>query len=1705
MAIEGGDHPISSSSASSTSRGRKKRLGSSGGSKKSSSVSRRSSPAAAAHGGSKNNTNDNYEDEDDDGLLVDFRRRSSTDSSDRSEGRKNGPIIISSSSSSPAPPATTSTMTTSSMDNIVPIEPVDNSKVVMESSSSPPSSSDNNAITRGREKTKGLLARAGQSLRSLSRSRSSRGGSGGIGNTNSGTSNHHHHLNDSGENYNSNSTTTSIIGSSSSVITDLIFKRSSSSSSSSHHGGGGSSSIPLGDTDSLSLSSNNNNSNSCYSNSSSTSSSAHAMAALETTSSASPSEMIITVTSCRSDAYHDQRAPGSTVKLPRRAPSALKTFHELAVGIKDAYEAGGCMPRSSGGGGRRGSSSSSSNKPVGSSSKDGSIATTAEEGEEEGGEDTITTTSTTTTTTTTISEEEQEDEGAEGQRIIFDFMGNLDFLLALVEEVAIDTATRGALKEDTTFRGLRDVIKKCNKVLELMLVRRERKYTLMFRIVGPNDTKMLKKISHWNIRVEKALGGVTQDGSGGRRGGDGDSTSLLRSRSMSDDAASDVGSVSSISSSSSRSSQVISAVVRRGRELLPTAGKVRARRATPTPRLRLRRSKSSDESAAGEDGYSSDTVPMTTENLAKLQLSLDSSSSGRGGTSSNKPGLPQSITQIHGDKKKNSAVSLAGSAVAGQVKPMTPKEELQDVIRSLRSEQMRAREAVGSSDNNVNVLDEIKSNFSPKAEIPSAVPKLPIEYIHRHRLMKQVVNCLLDRAGPRDTDDESPFANTITCITSRHSDKAGNGKTTLAVAAIQTVEVREFFSDGIAWIHLGRTPLGEREIRRLYEQLYDQLLGSGDADVIEDDPTSGMDEDDDDASSSSSDSNGRNNERPNRLDSTVSAGGTETKFAKSRRSFQGGELEGIKEDLARLVLSRKILICLDDVCRMEDAKWFLFGTRSDGNNNFEDTPHRVLITTRIPGLVGPSITHEVFVRIFSEHEAVKLLLTAAGRRPNGLPKVSPVFAQARIIVKGCGNSPLALRIAGGMLRSRNRNWTLSSPAWKLLVEQCRTSLEEASKIRSFANSVQRLIDLSFATVTSDEFRSILRQCFVGFAMVFHDTDSLKVGKGIPRVVVIRLFAIISSLEGGMLPSQVSSDDLADYMDNAAIILDTLETMNLLQRAGHGLTKSSALNKLNNAAGGASTGSAADHKCYSMHESVKAIAEEMAKRKTVAFAPLYNDFHSFMSRADVVPVWNGPQFPFDECMVMMLDGEVAEIADSLQSSLYERWNMEEYSTENTPLHLIRAKMVQRVVEVLVDRDFCSRRVNALGPIEATRRHVSDLIDLRRAHAALNSHKKDAASDVNIVGTVQEGAACIITEVVQQSQISPKSLDVAICLSTMGEGLIKARQPRDASQRLEEAADLYRELLGQSHIDSGRAVNALAKSLVKVNETRAALVRFGEASSTFEECKSSNHFDSIANLQGMANLFVTSGDFQAATALYENVISRKANVHGEFSVATAKTINDYAVILAKNGRMDDALARYEKSRYTYDRALEGLPPSMSWLNHGESAAKCGFDMALIHLNIASIKSKKGDIGGAINSYEMGVLGLRKYKEELELSGDDAGRNKNSSHMRHLVSALGRVGSLKLKQGAKDAALEAYAALFKEVDNDSPTASRLEKAKAHIKCATIYRQSGEREGNKHAILHLREAFNMYTELYGPKHKDTIAVATSLQQWVEESNHGR
>lgn len=889
------------------------------------------------------------------------------------------------------------------------------------------------------------------------------------------------------------------------------------------------------------------------------------------------------------------------------------------------------------------------------------------------------------------------------------------------------------------------------------------------------------------------------------------------------------------------------------------------------------------------------------------------------------------------------------------------------------------------------------------------------------------------------------------------------------------------------------------------------------------------------------------------------------RLAESRQRFQGGELDAIKEDLANIITKRKILICLDDVWRVDDAKWFIFDTRTGrappSRSSYTDDPYpyRILMTSRTPSLLGPGAVQEVFVRIFSEHEAVKLLLSSAGRRPYG-GKQSAVFNQARAIVKGCGNSPMAVRLAGGMLRRSNKNWNLSSPTWTSLIEQSKLNLEEASRLRSFVNSVSRIVDLGFASVDSMELRVILRRCFITFAVAFRDNDWVHIGKGIPQPVLLKVFSAVIDCE----------------RHSAEEVLACLETMNLLERARHGTTspafvyKKQVSTKENDddefdeeEEASPMKSTFLENPSFVMQDSLRAIGEEFAQRREPSFLPEIDEFTSFESEIkderkyhdtrrgiiggalhiiskSISGEINEEGLPelkvhrlVSSCLVDSDQVTGTAIADAFcktgdQNKFAKGGDkLEEYMVFFLPSHLIRSRCFAAAGELLVNPDFIKRRVKSLGAAEGSRKHVADLLELRReaakeppvqSKAKSPQNRKDKNSqngtpsnddttepfdeieNVDSSAILRDACRTLVEEVhrvISNARGSADSLSMAICLSTVGEALMKGKQLRDAMLRLEEAVIIYRTLLGEFHVDVARSLHSVARALVKLGENRVALHKFTEAADIYERCNATMHYDSIANSQNLATLLVDLGEWDKAAKFFNDVISKKRTIYGEGSVSVAKTINSYAILLAKHGRMNEALANYEAAKETY----EAVPPSL--LQDVEFDIKCKYDVTLINLNIASIRSKKGDMQGAIKSYAEGVRGLREYEtsqEKLMVTTGSGETGKNTSHVKHLVAALGRIGSLKLKIGDNMGALEAYSALLEEVTDDSPQASRIEAAKAHIKCATIYRQEEGNKAHSKSIGHLREALGMYSVLFGPDHKDTLAIASSLRQWLAE-----
>jgi tetratricopeptide (TPR) repeat protein len=474
--------------------------------------------------------------------------------------------------------------------------------------------------------------------------------------------------------------------------------------------------------------------------------------------------------------------------------------------------------------------------------------------------------------------------------------------------------------------------------------------------------------------------------------------------------------------------------------------------------------------------------------------------------------------------------------------------------------------------------------------------------------------------------------------------------------------------------------------------------------------------------------------------------------------------------------------------------------------------------------------------------------------------------------------------------------------------------------------------------------------------------------------------------------------------------------------------------------------------------------------------------------------------FHELMVHALQDDRSNINKVCDGDLVDK-----YVVSYLPKHLIRAQMYFDASKLLVDQNFIRRRIETLGAIDASQHHMFDLVELRRSH---HTSKSGKSTETATVLTVESGLEQGQSEKIDSSKIVREgsrrlieavradcgdNIDVAICLACVGENLLRAKQTKESILRLTETVRTLQNLLGNEHLEVARSMYALAKAHIKAGDDQSALANLNLASKIYTSCNSTQSYNAITNNQLIANIFVDKGDWEMASAKFEEVIQSKVALYGEISLPVAKTLNDYAIILAKHSRMSEALRRYDTARTAFEKL------NLKCEEDSNEIGNYSFDVTLIDLNIASIKSKLADYQGALESYERGVAGLRLHMQREVKGSELVDENRLTAEKKHLVSAIGRIGSLRMKLRDNSGALEAYLILLKEVDSRSPESSRMEKAKALVKCATIYRQMGGPENNLKATSHLKKSLDMYTALYGVDHKDTKAISSSLKQWLK------
>ena len=219
--------------------------------------------------------------------------------------------------------------------------------------------------------------------------------------------------------------------------------------------------------------------------------------------------------------------------------------------------------------------------------------------------------------------------------------------------------------------------------------------------------------------------------------------------------------------------------------------------------------------------------------------------------------------------------------------------------------------------------------------------------------------------------------------------------------------------------------------------------------------------------------------------------------------------EQAKEKITVAMRGRTVLVILDDIWEEEHSSALDFIDTA--------TASKTLVTTRIRGLGGAS---QVELGVPSPEESVKLLLASAG-----LAHLSPVPAEAAEVVQICGCLPLAVDLAGNMLRDLGVGGSDWAGVPKLLREEMRASADSDETTVEY-----RVIAASLSAIPKRD-REQTQKVFRVFALVAEDTH-----------VPLSVFRILLSAVTGEseLVGELQLRKWIQVLINRSIVLGTWE-------------------------------------------------------------------------------------------------------------------------------------------------------------------------------------------------------------------------------------------------------------------------------------------------------------------------------------------------------------------------------------------------------------------------------------------------------------------------------------------------------------------------------------------------------------------------------------
>lgn len=916
---------------------------------------------------------------------------------------------------------------------------------------------------------------------------------------------------------------------------------------------------------------------------------------------------------------------------------------------------------------------------------------------------------------------------------------------------------------------------------------------------------------------------------------------------------------------------------------------------------------------------------------------------------------------------------------------------------------------------------------------------------------------------------------------------AGVGKTTMAALVGNHPDVRRFYKDGVAWVHLGHQEMTYTRYTQCLRELVSQLTFYDGVPLFAE---------------------------------LLHTPG-EPKSKRLRR--EEGFMIYARDTVTELLHRRNVLVILDDVYYDSDLEWFQFvpaappqpkGKRK--SQKAEVFSSSLVVTTRCRDLLPAADTVEI--DLLEETDAVKLLVTESGQ---SVDHVMTESKEARSVVRECAYHPLAVKSVGRWLSLKHATAGVISSVEEIH-EDVAKSIDRVlqNDDPEGPDMMYEIMGMSFSPAVNGEPTKVIKFCFAAFVQVFCQEDyvseyiSTAAPPMIPWTTAELLFETLLEMEEAALFEEGSLFH-AQRKEAIVLIPEALSALGVLK-----LITTIEVDE-DESVDSSRDGLGEERFLQIMHNIQHEYGEYLSKHEPT-LKPLTKDGERRWNRA------------FVQSYLSRSGDWDSELPDASR----------DYALEMLVSHMLRAEMFQEAAHHLADASFVRGRMLTLGRESATRRQISDCerlyelivqanerkarIDMDprtamvRAYEALGAGIASDGSETEVeerrIFSIESGrahyavgfslaekrcwsAAIAHWESSQELLLSSLGMVefVAAILYNVGVVYSEMNEYEQALASLKQCLRIRGAIHGEEHILYAQTIQKIGDVFLGMSDYTEAMESYNWAMDVMHIEPSHHRVDIGDILDNMGNIHYSKGEVPEALRCYQDALRSKKVELGDDHPELAVTYQHIGNCLSDQGDTDEAIAHFEEAirlkeldpdggdeRDADVASIEGVLNNLT--GRQEEGLKC-YERSL-EILATKVPHKKEKIAALFHLIGCVHLMNGEHKKAMKLFEESLQARRKVLGFVHLdvASTLFNMAFLHQTRNRLDKALKCLEEALKIRQLRLPDSEKV--ALTHEKIGTLAKAIGK---SKKAEISFEEALRIRRLIHGDEHE---AVATVLHE---------